>query len=44
MAVAGTDHTGLTEVVEHEVHGLISPMGDSQALAASLRRFAPDNW
>ncbi len=43
MAVAGTDHPGLAEVVEHEVHGLLSPMGDAEALAASIARFAGED-
>lgn len=41
-AVVATDLGGLSEVVEHEVNGLLFPVGDADALARAIRRLEAD--
>jgi glycosyltransferase involved in cell wall biosynthesis len=40
--VVVTDLEGMTEVVDHEVNGLLFPLGDAEGLAEALRRLARD--
>jgi colanic acid/amylovoran biosynthesis glycosyltransferase len=46
LVVVSTEHSGIPELVEHEVSGLLAPERDADALATILRRLAqhPDRW
>lgn len=42
LPIVSTDVGGIPEVIEDQVHGLLSPPGEPAALAASIRRLAAD--
>lgn len=42
LPVVSTPISGIPEIVEHEVSGLLAPSGDAEALAAALQRLLGD--
>jgi len=42
LPVVSTRHGGIPDVVEHEVHGLLSTEGDTEGMSAHLLRLAND--